>query len=539
MASSEGVDDAGPAPTQPTSNEDSITIIVKNPTDRPGTPPFTLSLPYTSTVAQIKENLASAYPGSPPVQSQRLIYAGKLLQNNSKLPDIMPNADLSAAHTVHLVVSPRGNQPHQTRQPTTTPPTSSPPHNPPNPPEGAYPYPLPMPPFQPTMGPPFLGGIAPSFPMPPFGAPYVPPPSDDPNHPSAAGVPSSRQPQMPNFSNLPPNFPMHPTMYPGVDPASDHAHLQTMERLIGESWQAHAHATASATAAHANAHNAALAAQLHAQAAHFDAHAAALHAQAHAHARAHAMTAAQNQQQQQQQQDGSQPNPAANVNAQAAPPAGAVGPGFPNPAAAMGGVPGMPRVMFDFRMGRMGPDGAAAPNPNDPRVRHFVFQFQINWVLLLKLAVFVYILSQDASTQRVLLLIGVAIVIYLWQMGHLRFFRRIIAAVIPNPRQLMENLFPPLQRQRQQQPQQNVPQGAHSNAGETQPQRRTPHRFGRVVILFSLLYSFVYGFVCSLLPAWNPEPHARIDEILQNREPRRADDQLRNAPDDGAHEHEE
>lgn len=531
-----------------------ITILVKNPTDRPGTPPFTLSLPYASTVAEVKDKLASTYPCNPAVNSQRLIYAGKLLHNSGNLTDIIPNADLSTVYTIHLVVSSRGAQStsaqstplsHASGFASTAEQTGSngfgtqPTTFPTQPPEAPFLYPMNMPPFPP--------GLLPSFPYPPFGA-YVPPPSDNAATPGAPGGPFP-----PDVGNLPPmppypnflNYAMAPAPHPNFDTAAYRAHLQTMERLIAESWQTHLNATAAAAAAHANAQNIPLAAQFQAQAAQLDAHAAALHAHAHAHARAHAINAAQHS-----HHDGSQPQPQPqpqpNIQANLPPQAGGplppvAGANFPNPNPPLVGIPGMPRVMLDFRMGRIGPNAAGGvPNPNDPRVRQFVLQFQINWVLLLKLAVFVYILGQDATVSRVMLLIAMAVVIYLWQMGHLQFFRRLIATVIPNPRQLMENLFPPMQRQRQQQPLPTRPQQqeGQDDSGEELPQRRATHRFGRVAIILSLFYSFVYGFVCSLLPAWNPEPHARIDELLQNAQPPQADEQARNV-ENHAHEHDD
>lgn len=353
------------------------------------------------------------------------------------------------------------------------------------------------------------------------------PASTRPTPPTPTAVP-------PPLANAPPpQMPPPPSDRAPVG-APDHAayltHLHAMERLIAQTWQTHRDATNAATAAHLAAAGAAttdalpadpthalhLAAQLHAHAAHLDAHAAALHAHAHAHARA--LQAAR---------------------APAAPAAapvgngeqGAVPPGAPDgPGAAIG---------FDFRFGRFpqagvegagGPAAAAAAAAGGaaeaPRVRRFVFQFELNWGLIAKLALLVYLLAQDVSTQRLYLLIAVAGAIYLWQTGHLSFMRRMVATALPNPRQLIDNLFPTPAA---------APAGDEGVDGverEAQPPQRMPHRFGRTAVVLSFVYSFVYGFVCSLLPAWNPEPHPRMNELLPPAQP-----QANNAQQPAAHEH--
>lgn len=291
-----------------------------------------------------------------------------------------------------------------------------------------------------------------------------------------------------------------------------------MERLIAESWQTHLNAAAAAAAANLNVENANLAGQLRAQAAELDAHAAALHMQAHAHARAQAVNGvpqaaldapAPNQMQQAQMQAEEAMAQARMMVANAQARARAEVEAYRNPWI-MAGAPNAPRqpnagVAFDWRMGRMRNDGNA--QQNDPRIRHFFFQFQFNWALLLKLAVFVYILGYDATPQRMYIMVATALASYMWVMGHFRFLRRIVGAALPNPRQLIEDMFPPTPQESDATPQ----DGSSATTGR---QVRAPHRFGRIAVILSFMYSFVYGFICSLLPAWNPEPHARLDELM-------------------------
>lgn len=136
---------------------------------------------------------------------------------------------------------------------------------------------------------------------------------------------------------------------------------------------------------------------------------------------------------------------------------------------------------------------------------------------MFKLILFVYILGQDAGKQRMYLLMGLAVVIYMWKMGYLRFVRRAVEAALPDPRTLIDRLFPAGGGADPQAA--NVAQPTERRDGENQPPQqqengRGQHRLGRIAVFLSFIYSFVYGFICSLLPAWNPEPHARLDELM-------------------------
>lgn len=55
------------------------------------------------------------------------------------------------------------------------------------------------------------------------------------------------------------------------------------------------------------------------------------------------------------------------------------------------------------------------------------------------------------------------------------------------------------------------------------------------------MYSFVYGFICSLLPAWIPDPHARLNELIppqkEDQQPREAGAGQDEQAQDNGHEH--
>ncbi|VDD77039.1 unnamed protein product [Mesocestoides corti] len=56
------------------------------------------------TTIDLKKHLSKVYPGEPPIDSQKLIFAGRILSDDSKLRSILGHNSLSS--TVHLVLSP-------------------------------------------------------------------------------------------------------------------------------------------------------------------------------------------------------------------------------------------------------------------------------------------------------------------------------------------------------------------------------------------------------------------------------------------------
>lgn len=72
---------------------------------------FPLTCPPTWTIADLKAHLASNYPGSPPISSQRLIYSGKLLTDSQTLATALQHApctgtEAGSTFAMHLVISP-------------------------------------------------------------------------------------------------------------------------------------------------------------------------------------------------------------------------------------------------------------------------------------------------------------------------------------------------------------------------------------------------------------------------------------------------
>lgn len=92
------------------------------------------------TVMEVKKQLEKDWPNQPPPHDQRLVYAGKLLQDASRLKEVLRLEDLPQPFIVHLVcrqhsppptatTSPRANSDglrrRTTQTSTTTSPTSS------------------------------------------------------------------------------------------------------------------------------------------------------------------------------------------------------------------------------------------------------------------------------------------------------------------------------------------------------------------------------------------------------------------------------
>ena len=55
------------------------------------------------TVLEVKKQIEKIWPSNPPPGDQRLVYAGKLLQDPSKLQDVLRMDDLGQPFIVHLV----------------------------------------------------------------------------------------------------------------------------------------------------------------------------------------------------------------------------------------------------------------------------------------------------------------------------------------------------------------------------------------------------------------------------------------------------
>lgn len=375
-------------------------ISIKNPIDRPGSAPFTLSVAPATTIRALKQTLSNDYPGKPAVSAQRLIHGGKLLTDASTLASIL-RPDTTATHTLHLVVSTTGNPPTS----RSNPPLQYPPNPAPFPPNHNLP-----PNYNPYFAPLHMH-------PPPYPFPHPPPPSDAPPHP-------------PNLAADP--NPQDHDLAERILAYIDQARLETPNEQFRRNL---------------------LAIRLR-----LDTALAALHGlpppypfippnQTPVHQRDPIPD----------QPPNPNPNPQPNQPQQ-----------NPLPANAMG---------FDFRVHRQ----------NAPRIRHFVFHFELNWSLIAKLALVVYFLTQEGHTTRVYFLVITAVTVYLWRLGHLRFLRTIFSTALPSPSRFVNMLFP----------------------------ARAP-RFAMARVALTFAYSFVYGFFFSLLPAWNPE---RMPDVIRLAEP--------------------
>lgn len=92
--------------------ETSITFNVKASNDAR----FTLTLPETTTVLDLKNKLSSSEYADTPAERQRLIYSGRVLKDN----DTLATYKIKDGHTIHLVKSAASNQRQSSSTPTTS-----------------------------------------------------------------------------------------------------------------------------------------------------------------------------------------------------------------------------------------------------------------------------------------------------------------------------------------------------------------------------------------------------------------------------------
>lgn len=335
-----------------------LTILVKSPTDVPGTPALSLAFSCDATVLDVKAALARAHPNRPPAATQRLIHAGKLMADSAKLADCLTGV---APQVVHLVTP---------AAPLST--NSAP---------AAVPVPAPAS---------STGG-------------------DGDNHYQA----HMREVEA-AFQRVLRHQSRYLAMMRGEPPATPQATAAELEAV---------RAAVAAYDESAQRHRAAI--------------------------------------------------------------RGPAVPGGP-PAGNVPNVAPFPLPPQAQAWRAQAPAQAQVPAGGAPVQQvwrqHLVFQFDLHWGLLLKLALFVFILAQEGSPRRTKMLGALAVFVYFWQTGHLGFVRRLMAVLLPSPTQLFSYLAP------------STP--PTNNANSTR----------RLAVAMSYVYSFCYGFVCSLLPSWNPEP---------------------------------
>jgi uncharacterized ubiquitin-like protein YukD len=86
----------------PTTEEAPITFSVKASNDAK----FTLTLPTSTTVSELKNRLSTSEYADTPAERQRLIYSGRVLKDN----DTLATYKIKDGHTIHLVKSAASNQ---------------------------------------------------------------------------------------------------------------------------------------------------------------------------------------------------------------------------------------------------------------------------------------------------------------------------------------------------------------------------------------------------------------------------------------------
>ncbi|GAQ81318.1 hypothetical protein KFL_000770110 [Klebsormidium nitens] len=175
------------------------------------------------------------------------------------------------------------------------------------------------------------------------------------------------------------------------------------------------------------------------------------------------------------------------------------------------GFPVDPAAQAGLRQ-RVGQNGAPQPMqfggiPQGVPIVVRVRRIQIDFMLIAKLAVIVFVLNQDGSIERLVLLTGLAVLAYLYQTG----------VLTPYVRMATERFQRLIQQQGRQQAAAGANQGAPANPGNA------PHMAGGGALAGAVqrqragggflreIQLFVMGFITSLLPGFQapegiPEP---------------------------------
>jgi hypothetical protein len=80
----------------------SVDLVIKTPSMTET--PLHLSIPLEGTVRDIKAALTAAHPEHPDIAEQRLIFAGRLLQDSAQTRDVLRQQDISEPQTFHLML---------------------------------------------------------------------------------------------------------------------------------------------------------------------------------------------------------------------------------------------------------------------------------------------------------------------------------------------------------------------------------------------------------------------------------------------------
>lgn len=84
-------------------NEVPVTLVVKAPNQKVADQTVECALNWT--VRKLKEHLARVYPSNPTENQQKIIYSGRLLQDDVTLKEVLRPDEKETVHTVHLVCS--------------------------------------------------------------------------------------------------------------------------------------------------------------------------------------------------------------------------------------------------------------------------------------------------------------------------------------------------------------------------------------------------------------------------------------------------
>ena len=126
----------------------------------------------------------------------------------------------------------------------------------------------------------------------------------------------------------------------------------------------------------------------------------------------------------------------------------------------------------------------------------------LNWALLVKLAFLVVMFGQDADKERLVLLIGIAVLIYLYQVGMFDTLLRQLEAL---PTQLVARL----QRARPRVTGRGTGAAASAAVAANAPPRApAPHGWQALHRALYETYLLLVAFFCSLFPTWRPLPAA-------------------------------
>eukprot|EP00008_Paramoeba_atlantica_P008406 CAMPEP_0201485068 /NCGR_PEP_ID=MMETSP0151_2-20130828/9213_1 /ASSEMBLY_ACC=CAM_ASM_000257 /TAXON_ID=200890 /ORGANISM="Paramoeba atlantica, Strain 621/1 / CCAP 1560/9" /LENGTH=360 /DNA_ID=CAMNT_0047869039 /DNA_START=23 /DNA_END=1106 /DNA_ORIENTATION=- len=125
-------------------NEKTIHLIFKTPSLDTGEHHME-SVPLFLTLRDLKEQLSCSFPSNPAVERQKLIYGGKILQDQMTLSEVFAQRDISTPHVLHLVISALKQPPPSASQ-TQIPPNPPPPfqqpqqqqQQPPQQPQGGF-----------------------------------------------------------------------------------------------------------------------------------------------------------------------------------------------------------------------------------------------------------------------------------------------------------------------------------------------------------------------------------------------------------------